>query len=171
MPEIIVVPDVPDAARLLQGLATREGQATIINDIYHDMQNTAQSLRDHVSSNGITHDMNDQMVAAMSLDLKQVRAEMAVLQASFASAIDTISGLTDTITTLNAKVTQLEQGATASSSGTAAPAGQAQEIAKAVIVALAEAGLLKGDGHYSLSKEESIKGLQVFKNDGAVTFR
>ena len=65
-PEIIIVPAVPTAEALAAAMSTPQAQAAMITDIYNDLQNTAQSLSDHVSSSGNTHDMVDQLLQAQS---------------------------------------------------------------------------------------------------------
>ena len=78
VPEQIVIPQVPDRVTLAQTLQSGdEGILATFTDLYADIFNTATSLSDHVSRQGVTHDMLDTTQRVQAVELANTQATAA----------------------------------------------------------------------------------------------
>ena len=78
-PEQVTIPAVPTSDVLTQALGSLQGQIATFTNIYQDMQNTAQTLRDHVSQNGVTHDALDTMQGIQNGRLTDMEQRMTAM--------------------------------------------------------------------------------------------
>ena len=84
--EVIAVPAVPMAEMLQQAMSTAGGQLATITDLYQDVARTAQSLSDHVSSSGVTHDALDTMQGIQNQRIHDLEQRLLNTEASLAQA-------------------------------------------------------------------------------------
>ena len=77
VPETVTIPDVPDPTQLAGVLGSADGILATFTDLDADVHNVAQSLNDHMSKNGISHDLLDTTQRMHSLELAHAQAGLA----------------------------------------------------------------------------------------------